>query len=336
MAGGTRPALSGGRGSRRTRPPAPARCSAMQRNPAVVRKAVRQHRAEVLLARSSTSTMANSTAAMTANMSPPRGRVDAPVGTHRPTRPQPSRAGSAGAHARRAGRRPGRDRRPPVRPLRRRRGHRDTAGSTDGDAVLWCGRSAATAGSATASATCPQWTIWLGGTDLGCAGVRLDQPAPPDRARRPGFTRNEDWDLLWVTGPVPPQPGPASGCVRLDDGAAPAINALLDVAFPDAGGAARTARSSSAGTAIWAGRDAGGLRGRPQRPAAPGVAPVGVLGGVAVHPEHRRRGLGAAVTGELTRRLQRDATTWSRWAWRRTTTTRSGCTSGWASPAATA
>ena len=38
---------------------------------------------------------------------------------------------------------------------------------------------------------------------------------------------------------------------------------------------------------------------------APGVAPVGFIGGVAVHPEHRRGGLGAAVTGELTRRLQR-------------------------------
>ena len=55
---------------------------------------------------------------------------------------------------------------------------------------------------------------------------------------------------------------------------------------------------STPGTAIWAGEHAGGLRRRPQRPGTDRAAvPVGVLGGVAVHPDHRRRGLGGGRHG---------------------------------------
>jgi ribosomal protein S18 acetylase RimI-like enzyme len=115
----------------------------------------------------------------------------------------------------------------------------------------------------------------------------------------PGYVRNEEWDLLWATSPVPPQPG-GERVVPVDDEAA--VGALLDVAFPDAG-----VRPGSPHVLGWYGVWADGslvacAADRSTR--APGVGPVGLIGGVAVHPEHRRSGLGAAVTGELTRRLQ--------------------------------
>jgi predicted GNAT family acetyltransferase len=89
--------------------------------------------------------------------------------------------------------------------------------------------------------------------------------------------------------------------VPVDDDAA--IEALLDVAFPDAG-----VRPGSPHVLGWYGIWVDGslvacAADRSTR--APGIGPVGLIGGVAVHPGHRRAGLGAAVTGELTRRLQR-------------------------------
>jgi GNAT superfamily N-acetyltransferase len=115
----------------------------------------------------------------------------------------------------------------------------------------------------------------------------------------PGYVRSEDWDLLWTTGPVPPQPG-ADRVVPIHDDAA--IAALLDVAFPDAG-----VRPGSPHVLGWYGIWVGGSLvacAADRSTSSPGIGPVGLIGGVAVHPEHRRTGLGAAVTGELARRLQ--------------------------------
>jgi ribosomal protein S18 acetylase RimI-like enzyme len=174
----------------------------------------------------------------------------------------------------------------------------EVRGVTDGDAVLWRGRS-------------PYGWIGhglgdlstvvdlVGGIDLmdGVRWINLPRHEP-----RPGFTRNEDWDLMWVTGPVPSRPG-GERVVRLDEGAGPAINALLDEAFPNSG-----VRPDSGGVLGWYGIWADSTLvacAADRSTRAPDVAPVGFIGGVAVHPEHRRGGLGAAVTSELTRRLQR-------------------------------
>jgi ribosomal protein S18 acetylase RimI-like enzyme len=43
---------------------------------------------------------------------------------------------------------------------------------------------------------------------------------------------------------------------------------------------------------------------RSTRSAAPEATPVGVLAGIAVHPDHRGRGWGAAISGALTTRLR--------------------------------
>jgi ribosomal protein S18 acetylase RimI-like enzyme len=123
----------------------------------------------------------------------------------------------------------------------------------------------------------------------------------PRHEPRPGFALNEDWDLLWVTAPVAPQPG-GERVVRLEPDADPHVDALLDVAMPDS-----VVRPGSPNVLAWYGIWADGTLIACVADRSPRVSadePVGLIGGVAVHPEHRRRGLGAAVSGELTRRLQ--------------------------------
>lgn len=168
-------------------------------------------------------------------------------------------------------------------------------GVTDGDAVVWAGRS-------------PYGWVGHGLGDVSTVvdlvgrvdifgdvrWINLPRYDPPS-----GYVRHEDWDLLWVTGPVPPQPA-GDRVVPIGDNAA--IDALLDVAFPDSG-----VRPDSPHVLGWYGIWADGRLvacAADRSTSAPGVEPVGLIGGVAVHPEHRRAGLGAAVTGELTRRLQ--------------------------------
>jgi GNAT superfamily N-acetyltransferase len=173
----------------------------------------------------------------------------------------------------------------------------EVQGLTDGDAVLWRGRSA---------------NGWLG-HGLGDVSTVVDLLSRVDlmdgvrwinlsrHEPRPGYDHNEDWDMMWATRPVPPVPG-GERVVALEPYAAPAINALLDEAFPHSG-----VRPDSAGVLGWYGiwaDDTLVACAADRSTRAPGVAPVGFIGGVAVHPSHRGAGLGAAVTSELTRRLQ--------------------------------
>lgn len=170
-------------------------------------------------------------------------------------------------------------------------------GVADGDAVVWAGRSPyGWVGHGVGEVS----TVvdLVGRVDIfgGVRWINLPRHNP-----RPGYVRNEDWDLLWVTGPAPPHPAD-DRVVPVDDDAA--IGELLDVAFPDAG-----VRPGSPHVLGWYGiwADATLVACAADRSTrASGVDPVGLIGGVAVHPAHRRAGLGAAVVGELTRRLQRN------------------------------
>ena len=124
----------------------------------------------------------------------------------------------------------------------------------------------------------------------------------PRRVELPaGFTRYDDWDFRWSETPPPPQPGESEVC-RIDDAAA--IEELLDVAFPDS--MLRPGHPMvSDWYGVWSdGRLVACAADRSTRPTEPGVPVVGVLGGIAVHPEHRRYGWGAAVTAALTTRLR--------------------------------
>jgi GNAT superfamily N-acetyltransferase len=104
---------------------------------------------------------------------------------------------------------------------------------------------------------------------------------------------HDDWDQLTTRTAPPPAPGEAD--VRPLDADAE-IDALLDLAFPTSvsrPGDPRVRRwygirSGKDLVACAADRSRGG---------------VGHIAGVAVHPDHRRRSLGTAVTAALTRLL---------------------------------
>jgi GNAT superfamily N-acetyltransferase len=113
----------------------------------------------------------------------------------------------------------------------------------------------------------------------------------PRRARLPpGWTRREDWDYRWLTGPLPAAPPVA----RLTD--ADAVHALLDVAYRDG-----ELRPGNPMVNDWYGIHSEGslvacAADRSVASPEPDAVPTGAIGGVAVHPSHRGRGLGAAVT----------------------------------------
>jgi GNAT superfamily N-acetyltransferase len=113
-----------------------------------------------------------------------------------------------------------------------------------------------------------------------------------------GYTRYEDWDLRWSQAPPPPQPH--QDLVQpVDDPAG--INDLLDAAFPDS--MLRPGHPMVSGWyGIWAGSAL--VACAADRSTRLGQAGVGVLGGIAVHPDHRRHGWGAAVTAALTEILR--------------------------------
>jgi GNAT superfamily N-acetyltransferase len=110
----------------------------------------------------------------------------------------------------------------------------------------------------------------------------------------PGYTRYEDWDFRWSQGAPPPQAGQDE--VRpVDD--TDAINRLLDAAFPDS--MLRPGHPMVSGWyGIWGGSSL--VACAADRSTHLGQPTVGVLGGIAVHPDHRRHGWGAAVTAGLT------------------------------------
>lgn len=85
----------------------------------------------------------------------------------------------------------------------------------------------------------------------------------------------------------------------MDD--ADAINRLLDAAFPDS-----MLRPGHPMVSGWYGSWAGAslVACAADRSTRLGQPTVGVLGGIAVHPDHRRHGWGAAVTAGLTEILR--------------------------------
>jgi ribosomal protein S18 acetylase RimI-like enzyme len=128
----------------------------------------------------------------------------------------------------------------------------------------------------------------------------------PRRADIPvGWVRNEDWDYCWLPTPdttVARQPNQDAVRPEAD---ANAVGALLDVAFPDSMlrpghpmvNAWYGARSARALVACAADRSV--------RSPDPDAIQTGVLGAIAVHPDHRGQGWGAAVTAELANVLAR-------------------------------
>ncbi|MGE5827142.1 MAG: GNAT family N-acetyltransferase [Micromonosporaceae bacterium] len=130
-------------------------------------------------------------------------------------------------------------------------------------------------------------------------GVRwVNLPRLPAGAVPAGWQRSDDWDFRWTTREPPVQPGQDRVMV-LDEVAAPAVNALLDLVMPET--PVRPGRRLVRRFyGIW---DAGTLV---ACAADRSSATVGVIGAVAVHPDHRRAGLGSAISAALTTRLRRE------------------------------
>jgi ribosomal protein S18 acetylase RimI-like enzyme len=122
----------------------------------------------------------------------------------------------------------------------------------------------------------------------------------PDRTPA-GLAVREQWNFHWSAQPPPPTVG-IDQVMPIDDD--DALNRLLDVAMPHT-----DLRPGHPMVRGWYGICDGGqvvacAADRSTRCADPQAEVVGIIGSVAVHPEHRRRGLGAAVTAALTRRLR--------------------------------
>lgn len=185
--------------------------------------------------------------------------------------------------------------------------------------------------------------LWLGRNRHGLVGHGLGDPSTLDELRSaalpalnrgepvrwinlprrgdvpPGYQLREHWDFRWLASPMAPPTAElshmdgATGGLSGVDGVAggavvdlstrdnDAINGLLDLALPDS-----AVRPGTPGVRGWCGLWSGPtLVACAADRSNPGpIEPVGVLGGIAVHPAHRGRGLGAAVTAELTRRLR--------------------------------
>jgi ribosomal protein S18 acetylase RimI-like enzyme len=168
------------------------------------------------------------------------------------------------------------------------RGHRS------GTALAWHGRSRA--GSWVAATGEPRAVLdLLLATDLHAdAGwIHLPRTTPEQAAPLGPASIHDDWDFL-VTSAAPPSNGVVAR--ELDPSADAAVDALLDVAFPDS-----MARPGDGRVRRWYGVHEGGELVATAADRSRGG--VGYIAGVAVHPDHRRRGLGTAVTAELTRAL---------------------------------
>jgi ribosomal protein S18 acetylase RimI-like enzyme len=131
------------------------------------------------------------------------------------------------------------------------------------------------------------------GFDAGVEWFHLPR-LTPEQAAPLHASVHDDWDFL-VTRSAPPQ----NGGVRvtpLDPVHDPAVNALLDVAFP-----LSMARPGDGKVRRWYGvHEDGALIAAAADRSRGGV---GYIAGVAVHPAHRRRGLASALTAVLTRAL---------------------------------
>ncbi|MET8307985.1 GNAT family N-acetyltransferase [Micromonospora sp. NPDC005173] len=128
-------------------------------------------------------------------------------------------------------------------------------------------------------------------------GQRLHLPRhdPALLAGRLAVTRHDDWDFHWTDTP-PPAQADEQRVVRLAEADHPALEALIDEAFPST-----TARPGDAEVVDWYGIRIGG------RLVACGAdrsrGDIGFLAGLTVAPDQRGRGLGAALTAGMTRAL---------------------------------
>ena len=107
-----------------------------------------------------------------------------------------------------------------------------------------------------------------------------------------------DWDFRWLTEPPPQQPGEERVVDGVDDDS---VQHLLEVASPRP-----NVRPGDTAVRRWWGvpdGDGGLLACAADTSAATGV---GHVSSIAVHPEARRQGLGAAVTAAATRTLLDD------------------------------
>jgi GNAT superfamily N-acetyltransferase len=141
---------------------------------------------------------------------------------------------------------------------------------------------------------------WMGAGDQ-LAGIRrLHLPRVADTVLRSHFpiAAPDHWDFRWSRRPPPRQPG-QDQVVALEHSDQPAIAALLQVAFPASfsrPGDPRVRRwyairEGAQLVACGADRSRGG---------------VGSLGALAVHPDRRGRGLGAALTAAIAGQLFRE------------------------------
>ena len=106
-----------------------------------------------------------------------------------------------------------------------------------------------------------------------------------------------DWDFRWLDAPPPVQPGEELVGPEEDE---TAVQSLLSASSPSA-----SAQPGDAAVRRWVGiRDGGALVACAADTS--GSTGVGHLSSIAVHPDARGRGLGAAVTAALTRQLFED------------------------------
>jgi ribosomal protein S18 acetylase RimI-like enzyme len=165
--------------------------------------------------------------------------------------------------------------------------------------------------------------LWWSGGPLGLLGHGLGDPSVLDFAlkharaeglldgvgwvslprRTPaqvpaGWAHREDWDYRWLPNREAAVVAPKQDSVRpVSD--ADAIGALLDVAFPDS-----MLRPGHPMVNQWYGAYVDGAlvacaADRSVHSPDPDAVPTGMIGAVAVHPEHRGQGWGAAVTAAL-------------------------------------
>ncbi|GIH11788.1 hypothetical protein Rhe02_98550 [Rhizocola hellebori] len=137
---------------------------------------------------------------------------------------------------------------------------------------------------------------------LVAAAHDLRGPVKRTNVRRAQAQHSADaWDFRWTTSVAPPQPG-QDEVVQVHD--MEAVNGLLDEGFPDS-----SVRPGDpivlSWYGIWAGRQlvACGADRSTRPPGSDAPPSTGMIGGVAVHPAHRGRGLAAAVSAALTTRL---------------------------------
>ncbi|MDG4758721.1 GNAT family N-acetyltransferase [Micromonospora sp. WMMD710] len=121
---------------------------------------------------------------------------------------------------------------------------------------------------------------------------RLDSAQVADRL---AVAEHVDWDFHWTVAAPPHQPD-EQRVVRLTEADHPALDALIDEAFPST-----TSRPGDSRVVDWYGIRAGG------RLVACGAdrsrGEIGFLAGLTVAPDQRGRGLGAALTAGMTRAL---------------------------------